>query len=84
MHCFKLHKVGVKMMNLIFGLLVLIAIFISIVIIGLLILWLKGSYSIALPGFGIILATPLFIMLLMIIEFGVVIVATFVSRPTLT
>lgn len=67
------------MMNLIFNLLVLTGIFISILIIIALFGWLKGTDAIALPGFGILLATPLFITLLIIAELSVVIIAAFVS-----
>ena len=69
-----------EMINLLFTLLVVIAIFISILFIGTLIGWWKGANAIVLPGLGIILATPLMLILLLIIEFGVVILATVVSN----
>ena len=56
------------MMNFNFTLLVLIAIAISVVIILVLFLWLMGVDALALPGLGIIVATPLLLCLLIICE----------------
>ena len=68
------------MINLVFTLLVLSAIAISLLMIGFLILWLKGADSLAFPGLGIIVATPLFTILLIVLQFIVIIAAIFVSQ----
>ena len=68
------------MINLIFSLLVLSAIVISLLMIGFLILWLKGADALAFPGLGLIVSTPLFTILLMILQFILVIAAIFVAR----
>lgn len=67
------------MANFIFTLLILMAVFISLLIMGSLFMWLKGSSSIAFPGLGIIVATPLVTILLIVIELIVVVIAMFVS-----
>ena len=67
------------MWNFIFASLVLIAAFLSLLIIGALFMWLRGVSAIALPGLGIILATPFLIILLIIIELVTVIAAMFTA-----
>ena len=42
--------------------------------------WLKGVQSIALPGLGIIIATPLLVTLLVIVEFGAIFCAAYCVR----
>ena len=48
--------------------------------------WFKGADSIALPGFGIIVATPLLVTLLVIAEFGAIFCAAYCVRyfPTVS
>lgn len=67
------------MWNFIFTSLVLIAAFLSLLIIGALLMWLRGMSAIVLPGLGIILGTPVLIVLLIIIELVAVIAAIFAS-----
>ncbi len=68
------------MINFIFALLILTAACTSLIIIGFLVMWLKGADSIAIPALGLIVATPVFILLLMLVQFVVVIAAIFVAR----
>lgn len=68
------------MSNLIFTLLVLAAICISLLTVAILILWLKGGDVVAFPGLGILVATPLFTILLTVLQLVVIIAAIFVSR----
>ena len=68
------------MINLVFTLLVLSAIATSVLMIGCLILWLKGVDSLAFPGLGIMVTTPLFTILLIVLQFIVIIAAIFVSQ----
>ena len=67
------------MLNFIFAALVLMAAFLSLLIIGALLLWLRGISVIALPGLGILLGMPFLIVVLLIIELVAVIAAIFVS-----
>jgi hypothetical protein len=48
--------------------------------------WLKGANSIALPGLGIIIATPLLLTLLVIAELGAIFSAAYCVRylPTVS
>jgi hypothetical protein len=62
-------------MNAISALLILLAILISVLTIGVLIMWWKGVTSIFLPGLGIVVATALVVLLLLIIEVVVVVLA---------
>ena len=64
-----------RAMNAISALLILIAALMSVLTIGVLILWWKGVGSIVLPGLGIIVATPLIVLLLLIVEVVVVLLA---------
>lgn len=68
------------MANLIFTLLVLAAAVMSLLTVGLLLAWLKGADALAFPGVGLIVATPLFILLLTACQAAVVIAAVFVAR----
>jgi hypothetical protein len=61
--------------NILLTLLVFVAILISILTIGFLILWVKGVEVIALPGLGVIIATPLIVGVLLVIEMVIVVVA---------
>ena len=62
-------------MNAISAILILIAILISALTIGALIMWWKGVDSILLPGLGIIVGTGLIVLLLLIVEVVVVFLA---------
>jgi hypothetical protein len=54
-------------MNFLSAILILAAILCSLFAIGFIALWLKGIKVIALPGLGLILATPLVILILLIV-----------------
>jgi hypothetical protein len=62
-------------MNAISVLLTLAAIFSSVVGIGFLVLWLKGIDSILLPGLGILISTPVIVLLILILEVALVLLA---------
>ena len=68
------------MSNLIFTLLVLAAVVISLLTIGMLLLWLWGADSIAFPGLGLLVSTPLFVVLLTLLQLVVVAAAIFAAR----
>jgi hypothetical protein len=68
------------MINLTFTLLILSAICISLLMIGFLILWLMGADVVAFPGLGLLVATPLFTILLAVLQLVLIIAAIFVSR----
>lgn len=68
------------MVNLIFTLLVLAAVVISLLTIGMLLLWLWGVDTLAFPGLGLLVATPLFVVLLTLLQFLVVAAAIFAAR----
>jgi hypothetical protein len=61
-------------------LLVLIAAVVLVAIIGVLGFWMKGVGSIALPGLGIIVATPLLLILLCIVEIIFILLAAYLVR----
>ena len=61
-------------------LLYLLAAALLIPLIGALGLWLKGADSIALPGLGVIIATPLLVVVLAVAEIGAVICAAHCVR----
>ena len=67
-------------------LLYLIAAAMLVPLIWVLGVWLKGADSIALPGLGIIIATPLLVMVLVIAEFGTIFCAAYCVRylPTVS
>ncbi len=62
-------------MNLLFTLLIIAAILTSVLTIGVLVLWWKGVNAIVLPGMGLIVATPLMVLLLLLVEVVTVLVA---------
>jgi hypothetical protein len=64
-----------KNMHLISTFLTLAAIFSSVVGIGFLVIWLRGIDSILLPGPGVLLATPLIVLLILIVEVVLVLLA---------
>ena len=64
-------------MNLLLTLLIGVAIIVSILTIGFLVMWWKGVEVIALPGLGVIIATPLIVGLLLVIEIVIVLLASF-------
>ena len=68
------------MANLLFTLLVLAAVVISLLTIGMLLLWLWGVDSLAFPGLGLLVATPLFVVLLTLLQLVVVVAAIFAAR----
>jgi hypothetical protein len=61
-------------------LLYLLAAAILIPLIGALGFWLKGTNAIALPGLGIIVATPLLVAALAVAEVGAVVCAAYCVR----
>lgn len=63
-------------MNAISSLLTLVAILISVLTIVFLIMWWRGVDAIAFPGLGLIVATPIIIVLLLIVEVVIVFLAT--------
>ena len=68
------------MANLIFTLLVLAAVVISLLTIGMLLLWLWGVDTLAFPGLGLLVATPLFVVLLALLQLAVVAGAIVAAR----
>jgi hypothetical protein len=58
----------------------LVAAAILVPLIGTLGFWLKGADSIALPGLGIIIATPLLVTVLVMAEFGAIFCAAYCVR----
>ena len=62
-------------MNAISALLTLAAILISALTIGFLVIWWKGVDSILFPGLGLMVATPMIVLLLLIVEVVVVFLA---------
>lgn len=68
------------MANLIFTLLVLAGVVVSLLIIGSLVIWMRGINVIALPGLGIMIATPLVTLLLIVLQFILIILAIFAGR----
>ena len=58
----------------------LIAAAVLVSIIGVLGLWMKGASSVVLPGLGIIVATPLLLMLLLVAEIILVVLAAYLVR----
>jgi hypothetical protein len=68
------------MANLLLVLLILVAVVILVALIGVLGIWMKGANVIALPGFGLLIATPLVVVLLVTVEIGVVALAAYLVR----
>jgi hypothetical protein len=69
-------------MNAISMLLTSAAILSSFVVVGFLVLWLKGIDSIFLPGLGILVTTPLVVLLILILEVTLVLLAAFAKSAT--
>jgi hypothetical protein len=71
-------------MNYLLLALLAISVIISIVILILFILflglWMKGTTSLALPGLGVIVATPLVLILLLVVETIMVLISAFLVR----
>jgi hypothetical protein len=51
-------------------------------VVGFLVLWLKGIDSIFLPGLGILVTTPLVVLLILILEVTLVLLAAFAKSAT--
>ena len=68
------------MANLLLVLLILVAAVILVALIGVLGIWMKGANVIAFPGLGLLVATPLIVVLLVTIEIGVVVLAAYLMR----
>lgn len=68
------------MSNLLLTLLILMAAALLVSIIGVLGFWMKGASSIVLPGLGIIVATPLLLILLLVAEIILVVLAAYLVR----
>ncbi|MDQ3665519.1 MAG: hypothetical protein M3410_02775 [Acidobacteriota bacterium] len=66
-------------MSLLLTLLIIAAILTSVFTIGILVLWWKGVNAIVLPGMGLMVATPLMVLLLLIIEVVTILVAILAS-----
>ena len=75
---------GDNTMNVISVLLTLVAIFSSVVGIGFLVLWLRGIESILLPGLGIVVATPVIVLLILILEVALVLLAVFTKSANVS
>ncbi|MBV9928174.1 MAG: hypothetical protein JOZ96_24355 [Acidobacteria bacterium] len=58
----------------------LVAAAVLIPLIGALGLWLKGVDSVALPGLGILIATPLLVTVLAVAEVGMIFCAAYCVR----
>ena len=58
----------------------IISIVILIVFIVLLGVWMKGSSSLAFPGLGLIVSTPIGLMLLLVMEIVIVFIAAYLVR----
>ena len=68
------------MANLIFILLILAAVVISLLTIGMLLLWLWGVDTLAFPGLGLLVSTSLFVVLLTLLLLVVVVAAIVAAR----
>jgi hypothetical protein len=73
-------KEGTEVANLIFTLLILAAVAICLLTVGMLLLWLWGADSLAFPGLGLLVATPVFVLLLTLLQLIVVVAAIFAAR----
>ncbi len=67
-------------MNVLFVLLISVAITTGLVTLGLLFIWLKGADSLVFPGAGFVITTPAAIILLNLIQLLIVVVAMLVGR----
>ena len=59
---------------------IIIAVIIPIIFIGVLGAWMKGASSLAFPGLGLLVATPLILLLLFVAETFMVLVAAYFVR----
>ena len=59
---------------------VIIAIVILIIFIGVLGAWMKGADSLAFPGLGLLIATPLILVALLVSEIVMVLLAAYLVR----
>ena len=59
---------------------VIVSILILILFITFLGLWMKGSTSLVLPGLGVIVATPLVVILLLVVEIVMVFISAYLVR----
>ena len=62
------------------AILVIISIGILILFIILLGVWMKGMSSLAFPGLGLIVATPIVLVLLLVVEIIIVFIAGYLVR----
>lgn len=60
----------------------LMALFILILFILLLGLWMRGADALAIPGLGLIIATPLVLLSLFLLEAALVLLAAYLVRFT--
>lgn len=71
-------------MNYLFLALLAVSVIVSIVILIMFILllgfWMKGATSLMLPGLGVIVATPLVLVLLMVVEIIMVLISAYLVR----
>ena len=63
------------MLNLVCSALIILAALWSVFVAGSLLLWVKGADMVALPGLGLIIATPLISILLIVAQLGLVVLA---------
>ncbi len=59
---------------------IIIAVIILIIFIGVLGAWMKGASSLAFPGLGLLVATPLILLSLFIVETFMILVAAYFVR----
>ena len=67
-------------MNVLFLLLISIAVAIGLGAVGFLLIWLRGIGALAFPGAGFGIATPALVILLNLMQLIIVVVAMFVGR----
>lgn len=68
------------MSNLVFVTFILIAVIVLVAIICMLGFWMRGVDVIALPGLGILVATPLLLILLFVVEVFLVMLGAYLMR----
>ena len=73
-----------KNMNLLSMLLTLAAIFSSVIGIGFLVIWLRGIDVILLPGAGVLWATPMIVLLVLIVEALLVLLAMITKAASMS
>jgi hypothetical protein len=59
---------------------VIVSILVLILFIIFLGLWMKGSTSLVLPGLGVIVATPLVLLMLLVVEIIMVLISAYLVR----